>query len=285
MIRLFVADVDGTLLNEDSQLEEKTIEAIRRFQRQGGIFMIATGRNSWEVDEITSRIDDAVINCANGAVLIDENGQVICSRFLDEETVRKVIGLCRETGTPVEFHCPDRTCTFWDKQSLKDRAMEVFRRSFDEQGAEEFFRIIFEKPEMCFDLAEEEICRGKVTKAEILFMKDEVRGYLHKCVESLNNCSFSFVDFMKNIEITSDKADKGLAISTFCQIKGIDEKETAVAGDSGNDITMLKRFENSYAMANADEETKKAAKHVCGSNRELGIAKLLNEICDENERI
>ena len=87
MIRLFVADVDGTLLNEDSQLEEKTIEAIRRFQRQGGIFMIATGRNSWEVDEITSRIDDAVINCANGAVLIDENGQVICSRFLDKETV------------------------------------------------------------------------------------------------------------------------------------------------------------------------------------------------------
>ena len=124
-----------------------------------------------------------------------------------------------------------------------------------------------------------------MVKVSIIVPVHNSENYLHKCVESLNNCSFSFVDFMKNIEITSDKADKGLAISTFCQIKGIDEKETAVAGDSGNDITMLKRSENSYAMANADEETKKAAKHVCGSNRELGIAKLLNEICDENERI
>jgi len=86
---------------------------------------------------------------------------------------------------------------------------------------------------------------------------------------------------MANIEITSACANKAKAISRYCEVMGIDEDEVVTIGDSGNDIPMLQHFKNSYAMGNADEVTKKAAAHIALSNREKGVARLLESICDQ----
>ena len=112
-------------------------------------------------------------------------------------------------------------------------------------------------------------------------MTPEAEAILKKqCLDTFTDCNVCFVDFPDNIEITSGKTDKGLAILEYCRLKHIREDEVVVIGDSGNDIAMLKRFENSYAMGNADAETKKAARHVALSNSEQGVARLLHEICD-----
>ena len=285
MIRLFVSDVDGTLLNEKSQLEEETVEAIRRFQKQGGIFMLGTGRNPWELEEVTSKVDNVILNCVNGAVLCKEDGTVIHAHFLDPEAVEKIIGYCRDTDTPVCFHGEDCTYTFWEKERFVDRAKESFRKIYSEDFIDDLCHIIFDREEELFSVPEEEIVKRKIAKAEIMFMKDDVSEFLKKrCLEELTGCSICFVDFMSNIEVTSDQADKGLAICAFCRLKGIDEDEAAVVGDGGNDVSMLVRFRNSYAMANADASAKAAAARICASNRELGVARLLNEICDLNDR-
>ena len=44
MIRLFSADMDGTLLNNRSQITERTKKAIVDFQQLGGKFIVNTGR-------------------------------------------------------------------------------------------------------------------------------------------------------------------------------------------------------------------------------------------------
>ncbi|MBR3006272.1 MAG: HAD family phosphatase, partial [Erysipelotrichaceae bacterium] len=93
MKKLFVADVDGTLVNEYSEFETETIEAIKRFRKLGGTFMVATGRNPWELSKITCEVEDVVLNCVNGAVLV-QNGKTIFSEYLGADQVRLAQKLC-----------------------------------------------------------------------------------------------------------------------------------------------------------------------------------------------
>ena len=282
--RLFVSDIDGTLLNERSQLEEETIEAIRRFQNEGGVFMLATGRNSWEVSQVTDHIDDAVVNCVNGAMLCLENGETIFAHYANEKHVKTVSALCEEYDTPVEFHGEKATYTSWKKDAFKERALPVFAK-FRSEDPEVIFDKIYENEGMKFEVPMKEIAEQKITKIEVLFMKDEVSAILiRRCSEVLAGCNIVATSGMAGIEITSKKADKALAIRHYCAMKGIDEDEVVVVGDSENDIPMLEAFRNSYAVANADEKTRNAAAHVVLSNREKGVAKLLEKICEDSRQ-
>ena len=284
-IRLFVSDIDGTLLNERSEFEEETIFAIRRFQKEGGMFMLATGRNSWEVAQVTDFIDDAIVNCVNGAMLCLENGETIFAHYVGSEHVKTVFRFCEEYDTPVEFHGEKATYTAWKKEAFKERALPVFAK-FRAEDAEVIFDKIYENDGMKFEVSLDEILKEKITKIEVLFMKEEVSEMLVKrCKQALPDCNVVATAGMSGIEITSKLADKALAIKHYCEMKNIDEDEVAVVGDGENDIPMLAAFQNSYAMANASEKTKEAANHIALSNRETGAAKLLIEICEENRQV
>ena len=283
VIRLFVSDIDGTLLNERSELEKETIDAIERFQKKGGIFMIATGRNRWEVDQVTSLVDDVVINCVNGAVLCLENGDVILSESLNKDVVFNIAQYCMKNDILVEFHGFDYTYTMYDEKTFRERSDRHFLKSLDQETADEYYRLIFGRGTMVYDLSLEEILTHEIAKIEVLYIDDEKKDLFRKeCSDVLSLCNASCDSFMSNIEITSDKADKGLAIRHYCEFMGIDEDEVLVIGDSGNDIPMLEKFKNSYAVANADEETKKAANYTALSNHELAVARLIDEILKDH---
>lgn len=280
MIKLFVADVDGTLVNEYSEFEPETIEAIRRFRKLGGTFMVATGRNPWELSEITCEVEDVVLNCVNGAVLV-QNGKTIFSEYLGADQVRLAQKLCDKYDTPVEFHGEQGTYTCWDKKRFYQRAYPVFQRSFREDP-KDVFAWIYEKEEMYFNKTLEQIPIDCIAKIEVLFMKEDIKDELIcEVKEAFFDANIVALDMMANIEITSACANKAKAISRYCEVMGIDEDEVVTIGDSGNDIPMLQHFKNSYAMGNADEATKKTAAHIALSNREKGVARLLESICDQ----
>ena len=283
MIKLFVADVDGTLLNDRSEFETETAEAIRRFQSQGGTFMVATGRDPWELSDILSKVDGVVINCVNGALLCEDSGKVLFADQIGEEYVRYAYKLGQEYSIPVQLHSEKRSYFGMDKPSFKKRAIANFGKYFADP--EDIFQGIYDDDHISYGVSLDLIPTDKIGKIEIMFMMDEELKLLDDIVnKEFNGCNIAKVRSMASYEITSMEADKGLAISRYCELKGIKEDETAVAGDGGNDIGMLKRFRNSYAMANADEATKKAASFITYSNAEKGIARLLNEISDDNVR-
>ena len=52
MIRLIASDLDGTLLNEEGMLSEKTAECIRNAQQAGILWVAATGRSLKTASEL-----------------------------------------------------------------------------------------------------------------------------------------------------------------------------------------------------------------------------------------
>jgi hydroxymethylpyrimidine pyrophosphatase-like HAD family hydrolase len=61
---------------------------------------------------------------------------------------------------------------------------------------------------------------------------------------------------------------------------GISDEETAAFGDSGNDIEMLQHVAYSFAMANASDDVKKAAKYRALSNNEEGVLAAIEQLLE-----
>ena len=78
MIRLIASDMDGTLLNNDHDIDIETVEAIRKAEEAGIIFAISTGR---EYDSVKVLLDKHNIKAqcvlSNGAEYRDEDGNIL----------------------------------------------------------------------------------------------------------------------------------------------------------------------------------------------------------------
>ena len=70
-------------------------------------------------------------------------------------------------------------------------------------------------------------------------------------------------------------SNKGTAIEKIQTIMKIKPEETMVFGDNINDIHMLARAEYSYAVANARQEVKDAAKYIADTYENDGVLKEL----------
>lgn len=74
------------------------------------------------------------------------------------------------------------------------------------------------------------------------------------------------------------KVDKGHSIARIQDLLNISTDETIVFGDNINDIGMLKRAKDSYAVANARQEVKAVAKHITGTHLNDGVIKVLETL-------
>lgn len=287
MIRLFVSDIDGTLVNERSEFEEETIEAIRDFQKQGGIFMTATGRNTWELPEITSKVDNVILNCANGSILCEEDGTEILSYELDEDKVSRFYEFGAKHDLIMQFHCRDVSIIHNDMNFFKSHAINAIRRDSlrNDEEALALFERIYISDNMIIGCPLKDILKHDILKLEYLFLDpEEFETYFPVLQNSFSDCSIAEKTFLYNIEFSNERSDKGRIIQEYCRIKEIDEEEVAVIGDSGNDLSMIKLFKNSYAMGNASIQLKQAAMYQADDNAHLGVCKVLRKIIEENRK-
>ena len=77
------------------------------------------------------------------------------------------------------------------------------------------------------------------------------------------------------INIVNSSVSKGNAISGLCRYLKINIEDSVAFGDDLNDMSMFRIANESYAVANADEELKKIATGIIESNENDGVAKWL----------
>lgn len=86
-------DLDGTLLNEDSQVPAEARKALDRFRAAGGKLGVATGRTPDLLPEILPQVPvDLPIITANGALITEPQGKLI--RMLVIRDPESVVALC-----------------------------------------------------------------------------------------------------------------------------------------------------------------------------------------------
>ncbi len=81
-----------------------------------------------------------------------------------------------------------------------------------------------------------------------------------------------------SIDLIVPGCHKASGLKRLTKRWGISPEQCAAFGDGGNDIEMLNYCGYSYAMENASDSVKAAAKFVCPSNEEDGVLATLEEL-------
>jgi len=265
--KLLAADMDGTLLNSQSIMTERTKSAILAAMARGVLFVPSTGRPMMGLKRyITAFEGDLPLILFNGAMAVTaKSGRVLFSQGLDFSCAEVIFSQGVARGYPV---------IAW--------AGEVLFVSCDNEETSTYQKITGAEVHVIGDM---EPVRGLgnardgrvVTKMlwiippeEAKRLRDEMLGILGGRV----NCHTSMPYLLEFVDV---KASKGLALAAVGEAYGIAREEMIAVGDGYNDVPMLEYAGLGVAMGNAPEDIKGMCQAVTLGNDEDGVAKVIEE--------
>jgi HAD superfamily hydrolase (TIGR01484 family) len=104
------------------------------------------------------------------------------------------------------------------------------------------------------------------------FMRNSVRNAIHQLGQFEVTNSHPW-----NIELNPHGISKATGLREVCNILEIEMSEVIAVGDSMNDLTMIQEAGCGVAMGNAQDELKLAANTVTSSNEEDGVAEVIKQ--------
>ena len=257
MIKLFVTDIDGTLLPTGGTVSEKNVEAVQKMIAAGVKVVIATGRMYCAALPVAAQLKVPVpIIAYNGALIKSSSGEILHTHYMDEAIVLKLIDFFEERGRHI--------------QSYSDDILYVPARNAGVEYYETMLKV--EATEVGWNGLRE---RAKnVTKLlSVSFDSDEL-------VDSMNEIRKLYGDELEvtrsNVrfaEFMAKGVTKAGAIKILADKFGFDISEVLAIGDSENDLPMLKAAGVGVAMGNALPAVKAACTRITDTCENDGFAK------------
>ena len=283
MIKLIASDMDGTLLNNNHDIDKETVEAIRKAEEAGIIFAISTGREYESVKPILDKHNiKAQCILSNGAEYRDEEGNILDKVNINEESAKRVIDILEKNNLSARIFTNKGVFT----TSTREEALkEVMYRtmSLNPDLTEDEAREVSENLGFFIGLQYiEDINKffeeGIEIRKFVAFNKDiDLIDKMKKVISEIEGLAISS-SFIDNIEITDINAQKGIILEQVAVKMGIDREEVMILGDSFNDYSMFEIFEETVAMENAIPEVKAVAKYITDTNDNLGVAKAIYNV-------
>lgn len=104
--------------------------------------------------------------------------------------------------------------------------------------------------------------------------KDAIRKDLEEKFAGKIDVIYPGDDF---VDIHKKGINKAKALQYLMKELHIQPEEVMAFGNTENDVPMLQMAGRSYAVANADDVAKQAAKELCESNEDDGVAKMIEQ--------
>jgi HAD-superfamily hydrolase, subfamily IIB len=260
MIKLVASDMDGTLLNQDDELNEETFDVIMKLKEKNILFVVSSGRQYFNIKNKFSKIQENIIYVAeNGSYVILE-GEELYSRKLD----RNIVNLFVEKARQIEG-CEIVLCG--KKGAYIEKNYEKFIHEVERYYLK--YEIVNN-----FNEVEDDIL--KFTIYDFKGAEDNC----NKIFKPLFGDDFQVMVSGENwLDIISHDVNKGVAIKHLQEKFNIKPEETMVFGDYFNDLSMFDVAYYSYAMENAPEKVKEHARFTAKSNKENGVLEVIkNEL-------
>lgn len=266
-IQLIATDLDGTLMSPDHMtITDFTLNTLKKAHDKGVKIAIATGRPLSLTDSVINQIPFAdYVIYGNGACIFDRNSnKKIYSNVISNSDSVKIIKYFLTQKVFFEIYI--------DGKSHYQIGFDKYFKSIDMPN--EFIDEVVKSLNAHKDLLEY-VGQNDIEKITLYSVTDEEYPIYDAKLKEMGFSTAS--SFKGNLEATAGSADKGTAVMELSKILGITANEVMSFGDEGNDIPMLKFAKYSFAMENASDDAKKAAKFIAKSNAEDGLAKAVEE--------
>ncbi|MBQ8592596.1 MAG: HAD family hydrolase [Lachnospiraceae bacterium] len=267
MIKLIATDIDGTLVKDSSaSLYPELLETVEALVNQGMIFFAASGRQYYSIRNMFDSVADKIGYIAeNGAHirLGDKDLQVVA---MEREHVVAIINQLRQYSD---------TC---------DMIISTTEGSLVESKNQDFLDLITYGYHNKFTQVEDVLAGNAPIIKIAIYRKGSIRDLGESVLipawkDKVKACMAGeeWVDFM------DASVDKGNALTFIQQYFDVTKEETMAFGDNGNDIGLMKAAGESYAVENAVEEVKEAAKHICPDYTKQGVCQVLKTVLQKKE--
>ena len=279
-IKLIALDLDGTLLDSNGIISNKTCDAIKEAVKRGIEIVPATGRNIGLICEEIKAIDGIrYAITSNGAAVIDiREERVIFSNFINLDILKRIIDLIKNYPIVIELYADGHAYVDKDvfdnpeKYNLNENQIHLM--AYNHILIDKFFDLIDESKDINWIKC--------VEKINIPFLNEDIKK---KVLKSLSN-EFDELKITSsgkdNIEINISSANKGNGLEKLVNILGIRLEEVAAIGDNNNDIEMIERSGLGIAMGNDIDEIKNKAGYVTVDNDKNGVAEAIIKILDND---
>lgn len=246
MIKLIASDMDGTLLPEGTpDINPELFKVILKLKEKGIMFVAASGRQFESMRGVFGKIEKDILFIADNGAYVICRGQLMKCRSFERGILEEIVDYVR--------HMEDIFCMV----STPDGAYT------DNGDDEEMVKWIREGYHVELDVVEDILKLDKDIMKVAIFCKGIDAAQVAKTVEPrFAGKSHVMVSGEHWIDFMEAHADKGNALSEIQQMMGIKKEETMAFGDNLNDIGLLSCAKESFAVAGAREEVKKAAAYV-----------------------
>ena len=260
-VKLVVSDMDGTLLNNNSEVSARFFKQFETLQKLGIHFVAASGRQYQSIVHKLEPIkNDISIIAENGGLMQHNNETNVLLKLTSEDVLKSIktlrerqdcyIVLCGRKSAYIETNDADFISKFSEYYTAYKIVDDLTKVTDDD-----FMKIAvyhFESSEAC-----------------VLPHISEIEKDYQVTVSGQNWLDISHKD-----------ANKGYALSMLQKDMGIGKNETMVFGDYNNDLQMLELAHFSYAMKNAHPNVKQVANFETTSNMEQGVETVLEALID-----
>ena len=262
--KVLVLDIDGTLTNSKKEITPATLEAITLLQQRGHVVVLASGRPTAGLKEVTRKLHFA----ENGGYTISYNGGCVTYVPTGETVYKNLIpdyvpqwmhhyALEHEMGM----------CTYLGDSMLMGTASnryieyEAFLNGIDIVPTESF------EPYLKEDLYKVLLTATPTRAAEL--EKRLARRFMGRLSIYRSEPFF--------IEVMPRGVNKAAAIAGLLERLGLEREDTIACGDGLNDLTMIRYAGIGVAMGNAQPAVRAEADVVTLSNDEDGLVPIIEK--------
>lgn len=274
MKRIFVSDLDGTLILKGGKILDESINSVRKINNSEHIFTFATARPLHMARKYIRdfEIKNPVI-LSDGAMIYDAiNDKILFEKYLDHSIVESISDFITKNKVNCSFYTKDEIFLYceneftikWKKlvQNEDDKQFNPNINIYNDLDlVKKKFKIIL----------------------KIIFLVNEIDNE-DKIIEFL---TMNKIDFIKidgrilNIEIRPNNVDKSFGIRNLSKILKVNADDVIVFGNDINDVEMFKQAKHSFAVSNSIDALKQCCTEVIGSFDKNGVGIKMEEYINE----
>ncbi len=259
-IKLWITDIDGTIVNYDGSCTVKMKNTIDKILKTDTKIVLATGRMFMGANHAAKRFNIPLpVVCYQGAVVRDEKN-VLWQAPVDNKLSREIIRYLKERNIHTHVYNDDVLYVEDDNKRIMDLYCGGRGTTYEVVGS--------------FD----EIKLNCVAKILAVIEDNDL---MQKTKEELSAKYKNILTIVQSsscyLEITDKNASKGNALKFLKEYWNLKDEEIMASGDQDNDIDMVKNAGIGICVGNNSNELKKIAKYHCRSVDSDELVKYLEE--------
>jgi Cof subfamily protein (haloacid dehalogenase superfamily) len=263
-VKMVAVDMDGTFLDDQKQYNRsRFLACYQQLTARDIKFVVASGNQYYQLKSFFPEIaSDIAFVAENGAWIIDRDEELFCGAF-ERRDVEAVIDTLQNGHYPGLRYllCGRNSAYYFDgmEESWLVKMRHYCHRlrpihQLDETGDDRLFKF-------ALNLSDDYI--------EPLMADIE---HLHQGKVAATSSGHGSVDLI----VPGHHKANGLNL--LAQRWGISHDQVLAFGDGGNDLEMLKQSGFSFAMANAPDRVKQAARYLAPANNQQGVLQVIEQM-------